>query len=203
MRCSVPTEWYSAHTEVRIQQDPWASARPRRAGLRPPSQTPCGGRAARAEGYPSGVSSAQTPAPDAPETGPRPRRLTAAAALAALEGLALVVAGVYMAVRGLTGHPDDRQQAVTGGVTLIALALLPLLAARGLLKQRSWSRGPAIITQIMALPVAWTLLQADSLAIPGGIALAVVAVGALFLLLNPETTRALGIRGPGDMQDQK
>ncbi|TPQ15971.1 hypothetical protein [Streptomyces sporangiiformans] len=149
------------------------------------------------------MSSAQTPAPDAPETGPRPRRLTAAAALAALEGLALVVAGVYMAVRGLTGHPDDRQQAVTGGVTLIALALLPLLAARGLLKQRSWSRGPAIITQIMALPVAWTLLQADSLAIPGGIALAVVAVGALFLLLNPETTRALGIRGPGDMQDQK
>ncbi|MFI8167025.1 hypothetical protein ACIGAN_11755 [Streptomyces sp. NPDC085931] len=131
-------------------------------------------------------------------TGPRPRRVTYAALLAALEGLALVVGGVWILVLGFTGHPDDRQQAVTGGITLIALALLPLLAARGLLALRSWSRGPAVITQLMALPVAYNLLQADSVAIPGGIALAVVAVASLVLLINPETTRALGIRGPGN-----
>ncbi|MBR8643679.1 hypothetical protein KEF29_40815 [Streptomyces tuirus] len=143
------------------------------------------------------MSSEQTPA--APETtGPRPRRLTYAALLAALEGLALVVGGVWILVLGLTGHPDDRQQAVTGGITLVVLALLPLLAARGLLGRRSWSRGPAVITQLMALPVAYNLLQADSMAIPAGIALAVVAVAALVLLVNPETTRALGIRGPGN-----
>ncbi|MER8224684.1 hypothetical protein ABTZ58_29690 [Streptomyces sp. NPDC094143] len=131
-------------------------------------------------------------------TGPRPRRLTYAALLAALEGLALVVGGVWILVLGFTGHPDDRQQAVTGGITLVVLALLPLLAARGLLALRSWSRGPAVITQLMALPVAYNLLQADSMAIPGGIALAVVAVASLVLLINPETTRALGIRGPGN-----
>lgn len=149
------------------------------------------------EGYPSGVSSEQTPT--TPEhTGPRPRRLTYAALLAALEGLALVVGGVWILVLGLTGHPDDRQQAVTGGITLVVLALLPLLAARGLLGLRSWSRGPAVITQLMALPVAYNLLQADSMAIPGGIALAAVAVASLVLLVNPETTRALGIRGPGN-----
>jgi peptidoglycan/LPS O-acetylase OafA/YrhL len=145
------------------------------------------------------VSSEQTPTtPD--NTGPRPRRLTYAALLAALEGLALVVGGVWMLVLALTGEPDNRQQAVTGGVTLVVLALLPLLAARGLLGRRSWSRGPAVITQLMALPVAYNLLQADSMAIPGGIALAVVAVAALVLLVNPETTRALGIRGPGNVQ---
>ncbi|WP_309097229.1 hypothetical protein [Streptomyces sp.] len=131
-------------------------------------------------------------------TGPRPRRLTYAALLAALEGLALAVGGVWILVLGFTGHPDDRQQAVTGGVTLVVLALLPLIAARGLLALRSWSRGPAVITQLMALPVAYNLLQADSMAIPGGIALAVVAVASLVLLVNPETTRALGIRGPGN-----
>lgn len=148
-------------------------------------------------GYPSGVSSEQTPTTE--ETnGPRPRRLTYAALLAALEGLALVVGGVWILVLGLTGHPDDRQQAVTGGITLAVLALLPLLAARGLLGRRSWSRGPAVITQLMALPVAYNLLQADSMAIPAGIALAVVAVASLVLLVNPETTRALGIRGPGN-----
>ncbi|MET7487432.1 hypothetical protein [Streptomyces sp. NPDC005538] len=144
------------------------------------------------------MSAQQTPAPEtAGPDGPRPRRLTYAAALVALEGLALAVAGVWMLVLGVTGEPDDRQQAVTGGVTLVVLALLPLLAARGLLGRRGWSRGPAVITQVMALPVAYNLLQADSVAIPAGIALAAVAVASLVLLVNPATTQALGIRGPG------
>ncbi len=148
------------------------------------------------------MSSKQTPAPEAAvaaeEAGPRPGRLTAAAALAALEGLALVVGGAWMLIGGLTGHPDDRTSALTGGVTLIVLALLPLLAARGLLARKGWSRGPAVITQIMALPVAYNLLRADSVAIPAGIALGVAAVVALVLLVNPTTTEALGIRGPGN-----
>ncbi|MFI6336894.1 hypothetical protein [Streptomyces sp. NPDC050535] len=148
------------------------------------------------------MSREQNPTPDTPSAEPRPGRLTAAAALLALEGLVLAAGGVYVLVLGLTGDPDDRQQAVTGGVTLIVLALLPLLAARGLLLRRGWSRGPAVVTQIMALPVAYNLLQADSLAIPGGIALAVVAVTALVLLVNPATTRALGIQGPGGVQEK-
>jgi hypothetical protein len=149
------------------------------------------------------VSAEQNPTPAASGTEPRPGRLTAAAALSALEGLAVVAGGIWILVLGLTGSPDDRGQAVTGGLTLVVLALLPLLAARGLLLRRGWSRGPAVITQILALPVAYSLLQADSMAIPAGIALAVVAVSALVLLLHPATTRALGIRGPGNVQDQK
>ena len=147
------------------------------------------------------MSAEQNSTPATPDAEPRPARLTVAAALAGLEGLGLAVGGAWMLVLGLTGSPDDRQQAVTGAITLIVLALLPLLAARGLLLRRSWSRGPAVITQIMALPVAYSLLQADSVAVPGGIALAVVAVAALVLLVNPATTRALGIRGPGRTAD--
>ncbi|ANS67860.1 integral membrane protein [Streptomyces lincolnensis] len=148
------------------------------------------------------MSSEQTP-PTPDTAGPRPRRLTYAAALAGLEGLALVAGGAWMLVEGFTGEPDDRRSAVTGGVTLIVLALLPLLAARGLLGRRSWSRGPAVITQIMALPVAYNLLQADSMAIPAGIALAAVAIASLVLLVNPATTQALGIQGPGRPQEPK
>ncbi|SDL95811.1 hypothetical protein SAMN05444921_102393 [Streptomyces wuyuanensis] len=149
-----------------------------------------------ARGYPAGVSSAeQTPEtiPGAPAK--RPGRLTAAAGLCGLEALALFAGGIYMLVSGLTGAPESTSQAETGGVTLIALGVIPLLAARGLLLRRSWSRGPAIVTQIMALPVAWTLLRSSGALIPAGIVLAVVAVTSLVLLLNPRTTEALGIRG--------
>ncbi|POX51406.1 hypothetical protein [Streptomyces sp. Ru72] len=149
------------------------------------------------------MSAEQNPTPETREAGPRPARLTAAAALAGLEGLALVAGGAWTLVLGLTGAPDDRQQAVTLGITLIVLALLPLLAARGLLLRRGWSRGPAVITQIMALPVAYNLLRADSVAIPVGIVLAIVAVTALVLLVNPATTQALGIRGPGRAEEPK
>ncbi|MFF5857057.1 hypothetical protein ACFY8B_15685 [Streptomyces sp. NPDC012751] len=130
-------------------------------------------------------------------TGPRPRRLTYAAVLAALEGVALVVGGLWVFVLGLTGDPDGRQQAVTLGITLAVLALLPLLAARGLLLRRGWSRGPGVITQLMALPVAYNLLRSDGVAIPVGIVIALVAGSALVFLVNGETTRALGIKGPG------
>ncbi|MEV8567210.1 hypothetical protein AB0436_16825 [Streptomyces sp. NPDC051322] len=126
---------------------------------------------------------------------PRPARLTAAASLAALEGGALAAGGLYAIGTGLFGDGSRGQAAITG-VTLIVLALIPLVAARGLLGRRSWSRGPAIITQIIALPVAWTLLSAAGLLIPAGAVLAVVAVTALVLLVNPTTAKALGIRGP-------
>ncbi|WP_407703204.1 hypothetical protein [Streptomyces solincola] len=121
-------------------------------------------------------------------------RLTGAAAIAGAEALALFAGGIYLLVTSVTGHPDGLTQAVTGGVTLLALGVIPLIAARGLLRRRSWSRGPAVVTQLMALPVAWTLLQADSTAIPAGIVLAALAVTGLVLLFHPSTTRALNIR---------
>ncbi|MFC5718728.1 hypothetical protein ACFP1Z_00860 [Streptomyces gamaensis] len=123
----------------------------------------------------------------------RPRRLTAAAALAALEGVALAAAGVFLLVMGVAGKPDSPQQAVTGGVTVLALAALPLTAARGLWQLRRWGRGPAVITQVMALPVAWTLISSGGALIAAGVVLALVAVAALVLLVNPTATEALGI----------
>ncbi|MBW5248437.1 hypothetical protein P8A21_26920 [Streptomyces poriferorum] len=123
------------------------------------------------------------------------------AGLSALEGAALVIGGVSMLVMGLLGSPDSPQQAEMGGLTVIALGLIPLFAARGLLRRRSWSRGPALITQIIALPVAWTLLRSQGALIPAGIVLAAVALTALYQLARPATIEALGIRRPGATPD--
>lgn len=142
------------------------------------------------------------PLPDSPVVPhpavPRPARLGAAAALVAVEGLALVAVGLSMLVLGLLGSPDRPEQAEMGGLTLLALAALPLLAANGLRLRRSWARGPAVITQLLALPVAYTLMTTEGAwSIPAGIVLGVVAVVSLVLLLNPAVVDALGIkRGP-------
>lgn len=120
--------------------------------------------------------------------------MTAAAAVSGLEALALFAGGAYILVATLTGRPDGLTQALTGGLTLIGLGLIPLIAARGLLRCRSWSRGPALITQLLALPVAWTLVTAKGALLPAGIALGLAAVAGLVLLLHPSTTTALGVR---------
>ncbi|MER5934276.1 hypothetical protein [Streptomyces sp. NPDC002054] len=135
----------------------------------------------------------QTPAP-APVV---PGRLTAAAALTALEGLALAGLGVYLLFVGIAGDADSPQQAETGGITVLALAALPLIAARGLRLGRRWSRGPALITQIMAMPVAWTLWTTGGAMIAAAVALALAALAVIVLLVNPTATEALGI-GPRD-----
>ncbi|MEU3608862.1 hypothetical protein AB0E83_25955 [Streptomyces sp. NPDC035033] len=130
------------------------------------------------------------------EQTPRPTRLAAAAGVALVEALGLLAGGVYMLVRALTDDGGDLTGGVTGAVTVLALGLIPLAAARGLWRMRSWSRGPAVITQILALPVAWQMLQSEGV-IPFGIVLAALAVTGLVLLVSPATTEALGIRRPG------
>ncbi|MEV4428497.1 hypothetical protein ACN9M0_24620 [Streptomyces sp. R-07] len=144
----------------------------------------------------SGTEQTSTEQGGGTEQGSRPTRLAAAAAVAGIEALGLVAGGVYMLVGSLTDG-GDLTSGLTGALTLVALGLIPLAAARGLWLRRSWSRGPAVITQILALPVAWQMLQANSAMIPAGIVLAVLAVTGLVLLVNPATTEALGIRRPG------
>ncbi|MBP0458955.1 hypothetical protein [Streptomyces montanisoli] len=137
-----------------------------------------------------------------PETaGPRPARLTAAACLAGLEALALFAVGVYLLVAGLSGKPDDPGQAEALGVTVLVIGLLPLIAARGLFRLRGWSRGPAMITHVIGLPIAYALMSSGGALVPVGIAVAAVAVAGLVLLVNPATTAALGIRPPGTREN--
>ncbi|AWZ07496.1 MULTISPECIES: hypothetical protein [unclassified Streptomyces] len=135
------------------------------------------------------------PSPTAPATPTAlPRRLTAAAALTALEGLALAGLGVYMLYMGVAGDVDSVRQAEAGGITWILVAALPLFAARGLRLGRRWSRGPTLITQLLALPVAWNLWTAGGAMAVAGVALALAAVAVVGILLNPTATEALGFQ---------
>jgi hypothetical protein len=150
-------------------------------------------------GYPAGVSRKHVTAPQtAPPVAPRAPRLTAGAALAGLEGVALAAGGVYLMATGLFGRHASTQTAVMGGLTVLAMAVLPLAAAYGLLRARRWSRGPALIIQLIALPIAWTMGQNGGALLAAAIGIAAVAVAELVLLVHPAATAALGVqRGEG------
>jgi hypothetical protein len=124
--------------------------------------------------------------PAAPAAAPHPR-LTAAALIAGLEGLVVAAWGVGMFF-------TDDANAVLAGLTVLLMAALPLAAAYGLHRARRWSRGPALIMQILALPIAWTMIHSSGAVVAAGAALGILALTALVLLANPKTTDALGIR---------
>ncbi|WP_207946412.1 hypothetical protein [Actinomadura sp. 7K507] len=116
----------------------------------------------------------------------RPITVQAAAALEAAEGLVAVGFGVYTGVETAAGAAVDPASAI--GVTVLALGggLGMLASARGLLRAEPWSRSPTVLTQLFALPVAWTLWQSERPAI--AIPLALVAVLALVTVLSPPST---------------
>ncbi|GGO85596.1 hypothetical protein [Wenjunlia tyrosinilytica] len=134
-------------------------------------------------------STQDDPTPAGPAS--RPPTVTVAAAVAALEGAVLAAWAVYMMVEGVVGDPDDPMRAEVGGVAVLCIALMPLLASRGLLKVRGWSRGPVLVLQLLALPVAWTMAQNGGGMIAAGVGLGVVALVGAFTLIHPATTEAL------------
>lgn len=142
--------------------------------------------AAAAQDDPLGPADAAQAAPAAQAGGPHPR-LTAAAVIAGVEGLVVAAWGVAMFF-------TDSDNAVLAGLTVLVLAALPLAAAYGLRKALRWSRGPALVMQILALPVAWTMLHSSGAVVAAGAALGLLAVAAIVLLVHPSTTDALGIR---------
>jgi hypothetical protein len=139
-------------------------------------------RTGKARGAAEQATPDAVPAP----AGPPPLRLTLVASVAALEGAAVAVWGVTMFFTG-------GAKAVLAGLLVLLLAALPLGAAYGLRRARRWSRGPALIMQLLSLPIAWTMLHSSGPVVAGGAVLGVLALAGLVLLIHPATTDALGI----------
>ncbi|GAB2706573.1 hypothetical protein [Kitasatospora kifunensis] len=124
-------------------------------------------------------------------TAARPAKLFAAVALTAVEGAALAVWGGYMIVAGLVESTRNQGLVEYGGVVILLLGLLPLLAARALLKLRRWGRSPAVLTQTTCLPVAYYMWQSGGAMAGLGALVGVAGVAGLVMLLNPTVTAAL------------
>nr|WP_245240765.1 hypothetical protein [Streptomyces spiramenti] len=132
-----------------------------------------------------------------PPAGDRPARISLAAALSGLQGVAIAGWGAIMLLLTFTGEPDGLVQSLTGSVTVILLAVLPLAAGHGLWRLRRWSRGPAVLTQMLALPAAWYMVQTGGGWLVAAVPLAVTAVVILGCLMSPAAAEALGVTPPG------
>jgi O-antigen/teichoic acid export membrane protein len=111
------------------------------------------------------------------------------AALVGLQALGLAGIAVFYLVELAVATSDDRVRAlVTAGLALAAAVGLALVA-RGLLRRRRWARSPALVTNLLVLPVAVGLLQGGRWY--AGVPLLVWALAVLGLLFAPATAAAL------------
>jgi hypothetical protein len=118
----------------------------------------------------------------------RPVTLTTAAAIEALEGLAVLAVGLYVGIEAIAGSPNDLASAVVLALMAVAAGIGIIAVGRGLWQARRWGRAPALLTQIFALIAAISMIQSRRQAI--GAILIVLAVAAAASLLSPSSTRA-------------
>ncbi|MEX5631410.1 hypothetical protein [Parafrankia sp. FMc2] len=88
-----------------------------------------------------------------------PRPLLVAGALLGLQTVVLTGLGVLLVVRGFGSDIDDVGRAETGGLLALVGAAGLGLVTWGVLRGREGFRSPALVTQVLCLPVAWGLLQ--------------------------------------------
>ena len=119
---------------------------------------------------------------------PRPRAVRTAAGLVAVEGAALVLAGLVYGAAGLLGEPFDRTATLLEAALALIAGTLLLLVARGLSRTAGWARSPAVVAQLLLLPVGVGLAQGRVwwAAAP----VLALAAGVLYALATPQARAA-------------
>ena len=112
-----------------------------------------------------------------------PRPVRAAAALVAVEGLALALLGAGYAVSGVVGAPEDRLATVVAGGFALLVGVALTGVARGLARARSWALAPTVVVQVFTFVVGVGLLQAGVLAV--ALPLLLVPATVLYLVATP------------------
>ncbi len=115
-----------------------------------------------------------------------PRTLLLAAVVVALEGLVLLVLTVA-ALLSVSGQRLGVALSVSAFFAICGAGLL--LAGRALRSAEGWARGPALLTQLILLGIAWQVRAAAPVALIA--ALVVVALVGLAGLVHPATTARL------------
>jgi hypothetical protein len=107
------------------------------------------------------------------------------AVLLAVEGVALLVVGIVFVVATATGSPENR--GLSYGVAGFALAggAVLLLLARAVDRRQGWARSPAVVLQLLAVPVGIGFLQGGLWA--AGVPLLLFAAATMWHVIRAES----------------
>ena len=116
--------------------------------------------------------------------------LRVAVVVTGIEALGLTVAAIGLAVYAMSGHrPFDSGDlwAVVGMAAIGAVGLG--VVVRGLAGVRRWARSPAVLTQLITLPIGVTTIAHGGELV--GVPLAACGLIGLIGLFAPSTTKSL------------
>jgi hypothetical protein len=120
-----------------------------------------------------------------------PGALRWAVALIRLEGVALAVLAVFLIYEDLTGTANDLASALFVTGFAVGGSLILWLIANALAACRAGARAPAIVLQLLMLPIGWQLIQGGRAWL--GVPLLATGLLIMGLLVSPATTRAMGL----------
>ncbi|WBB92581.1 hypothetical protein [Verrucosispora sp. WMMC514] len=124
------------------------------------------------------------------DSDPAPVTLRWAVRLLRGQAVAVGLVAAWLIFADLTATTTDLTSALL--VTAFAIGVAAALWALGgaLLRRRAGARAPAIVLQLMLLPIGWFMIQGGLGWL--GVPLIALGVGVTWLLVSPPTTRALG-----------
>jgi hypothetical protein len=125
-----------------------------------------------------------------------PVTLRAAVLVLWIEAAALAVLTAFVVYKLVTDVPERPDLAVWLAAMIGLAAVGAYLFGRALVRRRAWARSPAIVLQLMALPVSFFMITGEGALGTriGGVLIALVALLGAGLLLAPASRQALTVR---------
>ncbi|MET7964198.1 hypothetical protein ABZ356_27395 [Micromonospora zamorensis] len=124
------------------------------------------------------------------DSAPFPVTLRWAVRLLWAEAAVVGLIAVWLIWADLTATTTDLLSALLVTVFAIGAAVVLWALGRALLRLQAGARAPAIVLQLMLLPIGWFMIQAGLGWL--GVPLMALGLGVGWLLVSPPTTRALG-----------
>jgi hypothetical protein len=126
------------------------------------------------------------------DSDPIPVTLRWAVRLLWAEAVAVGLIAVWLVWADLTATTTDLTSALLVTAFAVGAALALWALGRALLRRQAGARAPAIVLQLMLLPIGWFMIQGGLGWL--GVPLIALGLGVAWLLVSPPTTRALGFQ---------